>query len=173
MAVHFDGYTLDKSGRPTFRYSLDEGGKGAVLRVAETPMPIKASAATGLGRRFTVETPSGYQTWFLAGVASKEPRALHTTGGETVKPVEETPESGLGASGLRVVLPGDGDKAIVLEAIGTPDRTSWRFVPKPGGGWLVLLRLPETKEGWKGQFELVLWSLTKSDNRLIRDLTTR
>ena len=47
MAVHFDGYSLDKTGRPTFRYSLDEGGKGAVLKVAESPAPIKASAATG------------------------------------------------------------------------------------------------------------------------------
>ena len=51
MAVHFDGYTLDKTGRPTFRYSLDEGGKGAVLKVAETFAPIKASAATGFTRQ--------------------------------------------------------------------------------------------------------------------------
>jgi hypothetical protein len=51
MAVHFDGYSLDKSGRPTFRYWLDEGGRGAVLRIAETPSPVKSSAATGLTSR--------------------------------------------------------------------------------------------------------------------------
>ena len=58
MAVHFDGYTLDRTGRPTFRYSLDEGGKGAVLKVAESFAPVKASAATGFKRQFAVNAPA-------------------------------------------------------------------------------------------------------------------
>ncbi|MFM8273701.1 MAG: hypothetical protein ACKODX_15425, partial [Gemmata sp.] len=37
MAVRFDGYALDKDGRPTFRYRLDETFKGPELAVAETP----------------------------------------------------------------------------------------------------------------------------------------
>src|SRR5438105_9105638 len=65
-AVHFDGYALDKSGRPTFRYTLDERGTGAVLTVAETPAPVRSSVATGFARQFAVETPAGYTAWFLA-----------------------------------------------------------------------------------------------------------
>ena len=45
------------------------------------------------------------------------------------------------AAGVRLVLPQDADRALVLEAAGAPEGSAWRFVPKPGGGWLVLLRL--------------------------------
>jgi len=173
MAVHFDGYSLDKNGRPTFRYSLDEGGKSAVLKVAETPAPVRAPAATGLSRKLAIETPAGYQTWFLAGETNKDLRAIRTEGGGLISPLRDAAESEVGADGLRVVLPGDGERAMVIQAVGTPDKTAWRFVPKSGGGWLALLRLPETKDGWKGQFELVLWSLPKDDNALIRDLTAK
>jgi hypothetical protein len=75
--------------------------------------------------------------------------------------------------GLRVVLPAEGDRAIVLEAVGAPEGTAWRFVPQPGSGWQVLLRFPESKEAWKGRFALVLWALQKDDPTLIKDLTAK
>ena len=59
------------------------------------------------------------------------------------------------AAGSRIVLPQDGDRAVVLEVPHAPEGAAWRFVPKPGGGWLVILRLPEAKDGWKGAFEVV------------------
>ena len=77
------------------------------------------------------------------------------------------------AAGVRVVLPQDADKAVVLEALDVPEGTAWRFVPKPGGGWLVMLRLPESKNGWKGTFELVMWAVPKDDDALLKDLTAK
>ena len=170
MSVHFDGYTLDKSGRPTFRYSLDEGGMGAMLRIAETPAPVKASAATGFARQFALEAPAGYYSWFLAGQSTKDPRVLGTP-----TPVLDlkADEPLVSAAGARVVLPQDADRAIVLEVLGAPAGSVWRLIPKPGGGWLAMLQLPETKDVWKGSFELVLWSLPKDDDSLIKDLTTK
>src|SRR5688500_17083200 len=72
MAVHFDGYSLDHSGLPTFRYRLTENPKDGVLKVAERPRPLKASVATGLARQFTVEAPGGYRAWLLAGQTRSE-----------------------------------------------------------------------------------------------------
>ena len=168
MAVHFNGYSLDKSGRPTFRYSLDEYGAGAVLRVAETPAPVKASAATGFARRFAVEAPTGYRAWLLAGQSTRDPRVLSSTGIRELDLKAEEPL--VPAAGSRIVLPQDGDRAVVLEVPHAPEGAAWRFVPKPGGGWLVILRLPEAKDGWKGAFEVVTWALPKNDDALIKDL---
>jgi mono/diheme cytochrome c family protein len=173
MAVHFDGYSLDKAGRPTFRYSLDEGGTGAVLKVAETFAPVKASAATGLGRAFAVEAPAGYTAWLLAGQSSKDPRVLLTADGSLPALDLKADEPLAGAAGTRVVLPQDADAAVVLEAVGAPAGTAWRFVPRSGGGWLAVLRLPESKGGWKGEFTLVLWALPKDDEALLRGLTAK
>src|SRR4051794_11912830 len=66
-AVEFDGYSLDKAGRPTFRYRLVENANGAVLKVSETPSPLESVIAKGLARKFEVEAPGGYQAWLLAG----------------------------------------------------------------------------------------------------------
>jgi len=174
MAVNFDGYSLDKEGRPTFRYRLVENATDAVLRVTETPVPIKPAVATGFTRQLALETPAGYTTWFLAGSTSKAPR-LTTTGPNLALPALDlkTEEPSVMAAGVRVVLPQDGDRAVVLEVIDAPVGAAWRFVPKAGGGWSVLLRLPETKTAWKGTFELVLWSLPKDDDALLKDLATK
>ena len=60
-----------------------------------------------------------------------------------------------------------------------PKPTQWppeppsAFGPRAGGGWLAVLRFPETKESWKGTFELVLWALPKDDDALLKDLATK
>lgn len=171
-AVEFDGYALDKDGRPTFRYHLTENDKGAVLKVAETPVPLKTGIAAGLSRTFEVEAPGGYQPWLLAGVTAKDVRAVRTTGG-LVTPLRDAPVSSIGVDGLRVVLPADGDKATVLEVTGAPDQTAWRFVPKPGGGWLALVRLPASKTPQKASFTLMMWGLPKDDDALLKGLAVK
>jgi hypothetical protein len=173
MAVHFDGYMLNKSGRPTFRYLLNEGGRGAVLRIAESPAPVKTAAATGLSRTFALEVQGGYQAWLLAGVTNKDVRAIRPGGGDVYTPVRAAAGSEVATEGLRVVLPAEGDRAIVMEAVGAPEGTAWRFVPQTSGGWQVLLRFPESKDPWKGHFALVLWALPKDDPTLIKDLTVK
>lgn len=172
VAVNFDGYTLDRDGRPTFRYTLDEFGKGAVLKVTETPLPVKTSVATGLQRRFAVESPAGYSTWFLGGQSTKDPRVV-TKAGKRVALDLKADEPLISAAGVRVVLPQDGDKSVVLETRDVPTGTMWRFVPKVGGGWLVVLRLPESRGTWKGSFEVLTWSLPKDDDALLKDLTAK
>ncbi|HXD84909.1 MAG TPA: hypothetical protein VN641_00335, partial [Urbifossiella sp.] len=172
-AVEFLGYSLDKSGRPTFRYKLQENDKGAVLRAAETPSPLKSGVAAGIARRFAIEAPGGYVAWLLAGTSNRDVRAVRTNGSGKVVPVRESPETSLGVEGVRVVLPADGDRANVLEAIGAPVGTQWRFEPKPGGGWLVILRLPESKAAQKADFTLNVWGLPKDDDELLKGLGTK
>ena len=174
MAVHFDGYSLDKSGLPTFRYSLSESGKNAVLAVAEKPVPITASVATGFRREFAVEVPAGgYRAWLLAGQTAKQPRVVSATGGKAPELDLKSNEPLVTAEGTRVVLPQAGDRAIVLEAAHAPAGTEWRFVPMSGGGWQAILRLPEAKNGWKGTFEVAVWALPKDDDALMKDLSTK
>jgi hypothetical protein len=170
MAVHFDGYSLDRDGRPTFRYRLTENAKEAVLKVAETLRPMKASVATGFARQFTVEAPGGYHAWLLAGQSSKPPRVLPTDGARSLVLDLKADEPTVPAGASRVVLPQDGDRAVMIQALGVPEGTVWRFVPAAGGGWQAVLRLPTLKEPWKHTFELVVWALPKDDDALLKDL---
>jgi cytochrome c553 len=167
VAVRFDGYSLDREGNPTFRYQLDETGRGAVLRVAETPTPIKNALAPGLARKFDAHVPGGYRAWLLVGTTSKSPRLVSATG----KPIPldlGADEPGAPTKGVRVVLPGDGGRAALLEVTRLPSGT-WRFVPNKGG-WQVVLRLPLERNDVQHQFALNLWALPKDDDALLREL---
>jgi hypothetical protein len=175
QAVSFDGYSLDKAGRPTFRYTLRENEKDGVLNVSETIIPVKASVATGIIRRFAVDAPSGYRAWLLAGQSSKEPRVVTWPGRPVLTmTINQNPEEFLvTASGVLIVLPQDGDRAIALEAIGAPEGTEWRFAPKSDGSWLMILRLPVSKENLKGTFDLATWALPKDDDVFLKELTVK
>ncbi|WP_439624738.1 c-type cytochrome [Gemmata sp.] len=173
MAVRFDGYALDKDGRPTFRYRLSETPGEGTLTVAETPVPMRGSVATGFVRKFAVETPANVTPWLLAGQSVKEPRVVSASGEKLGTLDLKAAEPTVPAAGARVVLPQDGDKAVVLEAIDAPAGAAWRFVPKPGGGWSAVLRLPATKEPWKGAFDLATWAVPRDDDALLKDLSTK
>ena len=171
-AVNFDGYAFDANDRPTFRYTLRENDRDGVLTVAETPVPIKASLASGFIRRFAIETPAGYRTWFFAGQSSREPHAVASSGTRIPDLSLKAEEAVLTSTGMRIVLPQDGDRAIVLEALGAPDGTMWCFVPR-SGSWQALLRLPETKTKWNGTFDVAVWALPKDNDAFVKDLTTQ
>ncbi|MBA4063362.1 MAG: hypothetical protein C0501_06550 [Isosphaera sp.] len=162
-AVRFDGYSLGADGRPMFRYRLVENDRDAVLKVAETPAPVRAAVATGFVRTFTLEAPAGYTGWLLAGQSAKDPRVV----GAALDLKADAPA--VPAAGVRVVLPQDGDRVAVLEATGAPAGAAWRFVPRAGGGWSAVLRLPAAKDPWAGAFDLVTWVL-KDDPALVKDL---
>jgi cytochrome c553 len=168
MAVKFDGYSLDKDGRPTFRYRLDEQHGGPELIVAETPSPLKSLLATGLARRFDVTIPASQQAWFLAGQTSKEPRA-YDRGGKPLKLDLKAAEVTAPAAGARVVLP-DGERAVVLEASGAPTSTVWQFVQNKGT-WLAVLKLPTAKAEQKLSVTLNTFALPKDDEGLIKELS--
>ena len=132
-----------------------------MLKVAETPAPLKSSVATGLRRSFEVEQPAGYQAWFLAGITTKDVRVLRDDG-TTTTPRADDPEPSAPAAGTRVVLPADGERAMVLDLVGAPAGTTWRFV-KTAGGWLAVVRLPDAKAAAKASFALNTWALPKDD----------
>jgi len=169
-AVEFDGYSLDKYGSPSFRYRLKANENGAELKVNETPQPLQSGIAAGLARKFEIEAPAEYQAWFLAGTSPKDLRAVKADGtGGRIVPDRDAAEATAPADGYRVVLP-DGDRATVLEAFNAPAGTQWRFVPRPGGGWLAILRFPESKTPLKTTFTLAVWGLPKDDDELLKNL---
>jgi hypothetical protein len=73
-------------------------------------------------------------------------------------------------SGQRVVLPGEGTSVVVLAANSAPEGTVWHFFQRQEGEWLVHLRLPENKRNWKGTSDLLIWSLPRDDDNLIKGL---
>jgi cytochrome c2 len=171
-AVQFEGYSFDKYGSPTFRYRLVENAKGAELKVAETPSPLQSGIAAGFARKFELDAPGGYQAWFLAGSTSKGLRAVRSQNGERVIPDKEKPDTALNVDGVRVILP-DNDRANVLEVLGALEGTEWRFLPRPGGGWLAVLRLPESKAAQKVSLTLNVWALPKDDDELLKGLSVK
>ncbi|MCI0705035.1 MAG: c-type cytochrome [Planctomycetia bacterium] len=169
LAVKFDGYGLDKDGQPTFRYQLDEGGKDAVLRVAETPFPLKNALASGFGRKFGATIPGGYQGWLHVGITTKQPRLRDKKGREVPLDLKAAEVTSL-ATGVLVVLPGEGDRATVIEPALLPLGITWRFVQAKDGSWHAILRMPESKSDQKLVFSLNLWALPKDDDKLLKEL---
>jgi hypothetical protein len=161
MAVGFDGYSLDKAGRPTFRYHLDGGGKDAVLKVSEAPVPLPTTVAAGLRRRFEADVPNGYRAWFFAGSTARKLRIVNADG------QAEATEESIPASGVRLVLPSSGDQATVLQIVDATDGTAWRLIPQPGSGHLAVVQLPPGKVA----FTLLTWGLPKDDDALLKGLT--
>ena len=163
--VHFSGYELDKQGAPRFRYALtDESGK-ETLGVVEKPEPLPVSVAAGLRRTFALSLPADRTAWLFVGMATKAPRVY---AGEKVAKVGG--EGSHPAVGSRLVIPGDGDRATVVDLLAAPAGSAWRFVPRADGGWAVLLRLPEPDAAGKADVSLALWGLPRDDEELIKGL---
>ena len=106
-----------------------------MLKVAETPMPLRASVATGFTRQFAIEAPAGYRAWLLPGQSTKEPRVFSSSGTRVSDFDLKADEPLVAAAGMRVVLPQEADKVVVLEALGAPEgsavavraETRWRL----------------------------------------------
>lgn len=144
-----------------------------MLKLAESFAAVQASAATGFKRHFAVDAPGRYHAWLLAGESAKDPRVMAAGSGKTPRLDLAAADPLVPAAGVRLVLPQEADRALVLEAAGAPEGSVWRFIRKPGGGWLVVLRLPESKSGWKGSFDLMMWALPKDDDALLKELSVK
>jgi hypothetical protein len=163
----FEGYAIDKSGLPTFRYVLD-GVASQALVVSERPVPLRSRVAHGLARQFALELPARRTAWLLAGEASREPRALDSQGnllGFDLKP-------GLAefAPGNRfLVLPQGDGRVTVLGLSGAPDGTRWR-VQRHNDGWQALVRLPRPEKAEKWQVSLSIWVPYRDEPGLLKAL---
>jgi mono/diheme cytochrome c family protein len=165
--LHFDGYSTDKDGVPTFRYHLDVGDNEKVA-VSEKIEALRSKVAAGVGRRFTLETPGGQTPWLLLGESPREPRMLDAkgapvaldlkSGGADVPVAERFP-----------VLPQDGDRAIVLTLPTVPEGSVWR-IQREGATWQVLLRLSPAKEAAKVRVDVNVWSPYKDEPALLKEL---
>jgi mono/diheme cytochrome c family protein len=167
--VRFAGYALDPAGVPTFRYALTTAGGKTELAVRERIEPLPVTVAAGFRRTLAVEIPAGRTTWFLAGVAAREPRGIGPDGAKLTLDPKGTDEAP--AAGSRLVVPTDGGKATVIEVAAVPTGTAWRLAPKSGGGWQVLLRLPEGAA--KAELVLHVWGLPRDDDELVNGLRAK
>lgn len=171
--VAFEGYSLDPTGRPAFRYRVASGEDDrAEIAVTDTPAPVKAAVAAGVARKFTVELPGGRTVWFLGGETGRQPRVYGPDG--ALVPVDlKDGEPEAPAVGTRVVLPQDGDRAVVLHLTAAPAGAAWRFVPRTGSGWQAVLRLPEAKSTDRAEVNLVTWSLPRDDEGLLKAISPK
>jgi cbb3-type cytochrome oxidase cytochrome c subunit len=168
--LHFDGYSTDREGVPTFRYHLEQGGDDKV-DVSERVESLRCSVAVGVARRFALSLPAKQTPWLLAGETTREPRVL----GEKNAPAAIDLRGGsadVDASRYKVVLPADGERVVVLALAKAPPGAEWHL-QKVGGTWQVLLRLPAPAEAGRVQVDLNVWVPYRDDPELLKELTAK
>ena len=168
--VRFEGYTLNGQGQPAFHYSIqtDPDGKDKV-QIIETPLPLRSSIATGLIRKFQWNAPPHGTLWFLAATASGPPRVQDVTTGQ-IRPWNFSGEEAtLAPEGVRVVLTQAGGSVLAIEAQRTPPGTRWQWATQNNNG-MLLLRLPASPQRWQGEATVVIWSLPRDEEALLREL---
>ncbi len=153
-AVRFEGYGLDGKGQPQFQYVVTPDDGKTLLTVTDTPHPAAGAIANGVSRTFTLDVPSGQSAWLNAGTSAKAIRALWPDG-------EPPSGAALSADKTKLVLPQEGDKVLVLMAVGAPADAKW-IVTKTR----AYLRVP----GGKANFTVTTWVLPKDDDNLIKAL---
>jgi mono/diheme cytochrome c family protein len=162
----FEGYGVDKSGWPTFRYRVHAADPRPVA-VTERPGALHCGAGVGLARDFTVTAPAHQTAWLLAGETSGEPRLLDAKG----SPQALDLKAGLAevqAAG-RLLLPQDGGRAVVLVLSAAPEGTSWQL-RRVGGKWQALLRVPAGAGAEAVRVRLHVWVPYRDDPALLKDL---
>src|SRR5262249_17879961 len=130
--LRFDGYKLSKYGKPVFRYRVRAGLEDSVS-VEEFPTPLQATCGPGIRRQLTLDVAAGLTPWLLAGECGGEPRVVGNDG----KPVSINWKSGtvqLIAKERLVVLPQDGDRAVVLKVSDATDKWTWH-IRRLDGTW--------------------------------------
>jgi mono/diheme cytochrome c family protein len=164
--LHFDGYSTDKEGVPTFRYHLGTGGVDRV-DVSERLESLHSGTAVGVARKFAVTVPAKQNAWLQAGETSREPRVVDAKGADVPldfkKDAVET-----AAAGTALVLAQDGDKVVVIKP-SAPDGSTWRLRKTPSG-WQALLRVPGPDGGGKLDVKLDVWAPYRDEPALIKDL---
>src|SRR5207302_1928223 len=122
--LHFEGYSTDTKGLPTFRYHLDVGDN-ETLKVSERPEPLRVPAGVGVGRHFTLEVPAKQTAWLFVGDSAETPKRLDAQGEKqplTIKDgVAELP-----AAGQTLVLAQGGERVTLLSPVTLPQGSQWR-----------------------------------------------
>jgi cbb3-type cytochrome oxidase cytochrome c subunit len=164
--LHFEGYTTDPAGVPTFRYVLDDGGH--TLDVSERPGPLRSPVGVGVARRFALRVPARQGVWLLAGTTTREPRVLDERGDALALDLK-TGRASLPGTGRFLVLPQDGERVIVLALAAAPDNGRW-LLNRVGGTWQALLALPSAREAGKAEVHLRVWMPYRDEPGLLKEL---
>ncbi|HMC66592.1 MAG TPA: hypothetical protein VKI65_16785 [Gemmataceae bacterium] len=169
MRLHFEGYRIEKDGRPSFRYRI--GAKDLPsLEVREWPEPLESAAARGLSRRFQLKVPGQQAAWLFAGEATGEPRVLNGNGDRV--PVDRKAANLEFAVGDRLLVLPQGNGVVVLLATAAPDGTRWQL-RRQGTGWQVLLRLPNALDSATIELRLNIWAPYRDDPGLLKELAEK
>ncbi len=161
--LHFDSYTLDKDGFPTFHYHLLTPAKEKV-EVREWDGPLRSPVAVGLARHFLLQTPAGQTPWLLLGETSQEPRALDSKGAHV--PLDlKAGRVELPTSQRYLVLPQEAEKAIVLTTA-APAGSVW-LLQREGSVWKVMLRVPTAAEVAKHRVDVNVWAPYRDEPALL------
>jgi mono/diheme cytochrome c family protein len=164
--LRFDGYSVDKAGFPTFHYRVNAADPEPI-KVSERPEPLRSGGGVGISRRFSLEVAAKQTPWLLAGETTKEPRILDSKGATVAVDLKTAPLE-LPADRI-IVLPQDGDKALVLTLPAAPEGSRWRL-RQQDKKWQVLLRLPTAKEAGKVSAAVNVWSLYRDEPALLKEV---
>ncbi len=167
LSIHFEGYTIDAGGLPTFRYRVN-AGDNQVMEVVEKPEPLHQAVAAGVARAFRVTAPAHEKAWFWAGQAQGKPRLLDHAGNEHSLDLKaglvEVP-----AAGKLWLLPQGGSHTLILSLADAPQGARWHLI-RQGNGWQLLLQLPARETATPVQFRVNMWVPYRDDPGLVKEL---
>jgi len=164
--LRFDGYSVDKAGVPTFHYRVNAADPEPI-KVSERPEALHSGGGVGVSRRFSLDVATKQTPWLLAGETGKEPRVLDAKGVAVTVDLKTAPVE-LAADRI-IVLPQDGDKALVLTLAAAPEGSRW-LLRQQDKKWQVLVRLPTAKEAGKVTAAVNVWSLYRDEPALLKEV---
>ena len=165
--LHFESYSVDKSGSPSFHYRLQTNAE-RFLQISERIEPLRSPLAVGLARHFTLACPAGTSAWLFAGQARNKPRVVETSNLPAARDVEGG-QTDFEAAGRWLLIPQDDGRLAVLELAAGPDGTSWTL-RQAEGQWQALLRVPVSPGKSKPDVILSIWILPRNDAALLKEL---
>ena len=136
--------------------------------MSERVEALRNGAAAGVARRFALQVPARQTAWLLAGESAGEPRLLDAKG--AVLPLDlKAGSAEAPTAGNALVLPQDGDHAIVLKLAAAPEGAVWR-VKKGGAGWQAFVRVSAAAAASKPGIDLDVWAPYRNEPELIKEL---
>jgi mono/diheme cytochrome c family protein len=167
--LHFDGYTIDKRGIPTFHSQLNTA-QGPLTDISERAVPLVSPVAAALGREFSLKLPQGATAWVLAGESSTPPRRL-VSDGRLVDLDLKPGRLELPVVGVRLAVAESGGSLAIVGTTQAPDGSRW-LLQKQGDRWQMVLRLPTATSAQPTQFTLGVWNPYREEPALLKELAT-
>jgi hypothetical protein len=164
--LEFQGYDLDHSGMPAFRYRIHAEPE-SVLEVSERPEPLRGAAGVGVARHFSLKAAARRSAWLLAG-EGREPRVLDGNGA-AIDVNWRTGSVEMPAKDHTIVLPQGHGRAVVLVTTVSPAGSQW-YLRQQGSAWQAILRVPVADRASSARVDLAAWAPYRDEPGLLREL---